>query len=455
MGNWQRYLAETRAAGMAELLDILRIPSVSTDPAHNGDVQRCAQWVADRLTTAGVPEVEILDSALHPVVWGRWHAAPGKPTVLIYGHYDVQPADPLELWTRDPFEPAVRDGNIYARGASDMKANLVTVVQAVDALAACSPTGAPPVNLTFFFEGEEEIGSPHAADILTQHTDKFAADLVLSCDGGQAGPDQARLTVAFKGVTGLQINLSTGTTDLHSGGYGAAVPNAAQAVAKLAASFHDDEGRVLVEGFYDDVIDLTDADRTEFAAAAIPDDELLAEAGVRALWGEPGYTAPERRGGRPTIDINGIWGGFQGPGMKTVTPCLAHLKVTSRLVANQDSTKIADLIRQHALTHAPAGAEISFSDEEPGSDPYMAPRGFLGERVARDVLTAQYGSPPQIARAGGSVPILATFRQILGIETVTIGFGLPGSQAHAPNEWYRESQFDRARSVYAAFLEAF
>jgi acetylornithine deacetylase/succinyl-diaminopimelate desuccinylase-like protein len=452
MGNWQQRLDNSRASGLDELYDILRIPSVSTEPAHAGDVRRCARWVADRLTRAGVPEVEFLETPLHPVVYGRWHAAPGKPTLLIYGHYDVQPVDPLDLWTSDPFEPTVRDGKIYARGVSDMKANLVTVVQAMEALALAN--GAPPVNLTFFFEGEEEIASPHAADILTQYRDRFAADLVLSCDGGQAGPDQAKMTVAFKGVTGLQINLSTGSTDLHSGGYGAAVPNAAQAIAKLAASFHDENGRVLVEGFYDDVIDLTDEDRVEFKAAETPDDELMAEAGVRALWGETGYTAQERRGGRPTIDVNGIWSGFQGAGVKTVTPCLAHLKVTSRLVANQDNCRIAELIKEHALRHAPAGTEITFSDQEEGSKPYMAPRGFIGERVARQVLEAHYGSPPQIARAGGSVPILATFKDILGVDTVTIGFGLPGSQAHAPNEWYLESQFDRARSVYAAFLEA-
>jgi len=452
MGSWQQRLDSSCAEGLHELFDILRIPSVSTEPAYAGEVRRCAQWVADRLTRAGVPEVEILETALHPVVFGRWHAAPDKPTLLIYGHYDVQPVDPIDLWTTDPFEPTVRDGKIYARGVSDMKANLATVVQAVEAVARTS--GAPPVNLTFFFEGEEEIASPHAADVLSQHKDRFAADLVLSCDGGQAGPDQGKLTVAFKGVTGLQINLTTGSTDLHSGGYGAAVPNAAQAIAKLAASFHDDEGRVLVEGFYDDVIDLTDQDRAEFKAAETSDDDLMAEAGVRAFWGETGYTSQERRGGRPTIDVNGIWGGFQGAGVKTVTPCVAHLKVTSRLVANQDNRRIAGLIKEHARFHAPTGAEITFSDEEEGSEPYMAPRNFIGERVARDVLETHYGSPPQIARAGGSVPILATFKDILGIDTVTIGFGLPGSQAHAPNEWYLESQFDRARTIYAAFLEA-
>jgi acetylornithine deacetylase/succinyl-diaminopimelate desuccinylase-like protein len=450
---WQAYLDDHRGQHLDELFEILRIPSVSTDPERAGDVRRCAQWVADKLTRAGVPEVEILQTAGHPVVYGAWRAAPRKPTVLIYGHYDVQPADPLDLWTSDPFEPTRRDGRIYARGSSDMKANLVTVVQAVEALAAVS--GAPPVNVVFFLEGEEEIASPNAADTLARHKDRFRADLALSCDGGQAAPDLAKLTVAYKGVTGLQINLSTGSTDLHSGGYGAAVPNAAQAIAKLAATFHDDDGRVLVEGFYDDVIDLTDSDREELKSAAISTDELMAEAGVRAIWGEPGYTAQERRGGRPTIDVNGIWSGFQGRGVKTVTPCEAHLKVTARLVANQDNIRIAELIKHHALKHAPTGAEITFSDAESGSKPYMAPRGFPGETVARRVLETQYGKAPQIARAGGSVPILATFRDILGIETVTIGFGLPGSQAHAPNEWYQESQFDLARTVYAAFLEAF
>ena len=448
---WQARLDATRDTGLAELFDLLRIPSISTDPAHATDVRRCAEWVAARLTSAGVPEVEIMETPRHPVVYGAWRPHPGRPTLLIYGHYDVQPVDPIDLWTTDPFEPTRGDGKIYARGTSDMKANLLTVIQAVEAVSQAS--GQPPVNVVFFLEGEEEIGSPHAAWVLEQYRDKFSADLVLSCDGGQAGADLPRLTIAFKGMTALQINVTTGTTDLHSGGYGAAVPNAAQVVARLATTFHDGQGRVLVEGFYDDVVDLTDQDREEFRAAEIPDDELLAEAGVRTLWGEPGYTAQERRGGRPTLDINGIWGGFQGEGVKTVTPCRAHLKVTSRLVVNQDNIKIGELIRAHALRHAPSGVEVTFSDVEAGNRPYMAPRDFIGERVARDVLTAHYGVPPQIARAGGSVPILPTFKQILGLDTVTIGFGLPGSRAHAPNEWYLESQFDRARAVYAAFLE--
>jgi acetylornithine deacetylase/succinyl-diaminopimelate desuccinylase-like protein len=451
-GQWQDALAESRDAGMRELFDLLRIPSISTEPAFAGEVRRCAEWVARRLSAAGVPEVEILETARHPVVYGAWRAAPGKPTVLVYGHYDVQPVDPIDLWATDPFEPVLRDGNIYARGAADMKANLLTMIQAVEAVAGTA--GSPPVNIVFLLEGEEEIGSPNAGALLEKHRERFQADLVLSGDGSQAAANVAKLTVAVKGMTALQINLNIGSTDLHSGGYGAAVPNAVQAMVKLAGTFHDERGRVLVDGFYDDVVELSESDRAELKISAISDAALMAEAGVRATWGEPGYTAHERRAGRPTIDFNGIWGGFQGAGVKTVTPCQAHLKVTSRLVANQDNARIADLIKTHALAHAPEGAEVSFSELEEGSKPYLSPRGFIGEVAAGRVLTEYYGAPPQIARTGGSVPILARFKDILGIDTVTIGFGLPGSKAHAPNEWYLESQFDRARSVYAAFFKA-
>ena len=449
-GTAQAWLDAHRDQHMTELEQFLRIPSISTDPYRKDDVRAAAEWVATRLKTAGVPEVELLDTPLHPVVFGRWHAAPGKPTILVYGHYDVQPVDPIHLWESDPFEPTRRDGKIYARGVSDMKTNLLTIIQGVE--AAAQATGAPPVNLTFFFEGEEEIGSPSAEATLTANRERLTADFAMSGDGGQVSPTQSRLTVAYKGITGLQIDLTTGRTDLHSGGYGAAVANAAQAVAKLAATFHDADGRVLVDGFYDDVIDLTALDKAEIAAAAQTDESLLGEAGVFAILGEPGYTAAERRGGRPTLDINGIWSGFEGTGSKTVTPCEAHIKVTARLVANQDNHKIADLIRAHALKHAPAGAKVTFADSEHGSPPYLATRGFAGEIAATEVLSTIYGVAPQIGRAGGSVPILSSFKAILGIDSVTIGFGLPGSQAHAPNEWYLESQFDLARTVYAEFF---
>ena len=451
--NMHTWLDQNHADHMADLETFLRIPSISTDPERKGDVRQAAEWVAMQMRSAGIPEVELIETPLHPVVTGTWHAAPGKPTILVYGHYDVQPVDPLNLWESDPFVPTRRDGKIFARGVSDMKTNLLTIIQGV--AASAQATGVPPVNLTFFFEGEEEIGSPSAEAVLMANKDRFAADIVLSGDGGQSSATQPRLTVAYKGITGLQIDLRTSTTDLHSGGYGAAVPNAAQAAAKLAATFHDDEGRVLVAGFYDDVIDLTAQDKAEIAAVPFDENEFLAEAGATATWGEPGYSVQERRGGRPTIDINGLWSGFEGGGSKTVTPCEAHIKITARLVANQDNHKVADLIRAHAIEHAPKGVQVSFADSEHGSTPYMATRGFLGEEVATRVLTETYGVAPQIGRAGGSVPILSHFKAILGIDSVTIGFGLPGSQAHAPNEWYLESQFDLARLVYARFFSAF
>ena len=447
------YLRTTRDDHFQEFLDLLRIPSVSTTPELAGDVHRCAEWVADRMRRAGIPTVELVETGRHPVITGEWISAPGKPTVLIYGHYDVQPADPLDLWETPPFEPTIRDGRIFARGAADMKSNLITVIQAIEAVAKSNTV--MPVNLRFFFEGEEEIGSPSAPQVVESLKSRLEADGVLSCDGGMESPTQAGLTVGLKGITGLQINLRTGASDLHSGMYGATVPNALQAMIKLAATFHTADGRVAIEGFYDDVIELTEAEKAEINNYPLSEAEILKSAGVSTAWGEPGYTALERMGARPTIDFNGLWGGFQGEGSKTVTPCEAHLKITSRLVPDQDPATVYEMIKKHALKHAPAGAEVTFVASEWGAPAYLIPRDNVLQATAERVLTEQYGSKPLIVRSGGSVPITATFKRILGLETVTIGFGLPGSHIHAPNEWFREADFDRARAVYTAYLEAF
>lgn len=452
-GTVQEYLDAHRDQDFQEFLELLRIPSVSTTPELKDEVHRCAEWVAARLKRAGVPTVELLETDLHPVVLGEWTGQADKPTILVYGHYDVQPADPLDLWESAPFEPTIRDGRIYARGAADMKSNLITVIQAVQAVVAVN--GTPPVNLIFLFEGEEEIGSPNARPFIEKYRARLKADGVLSCDGGMEGPDTAGLLVSLKGITGLQVNLRTSSTDLHSGMYGATVPNALQAMVTLAATFHLPDGRVAIDGFYDDVVELTAEEKAELARNPLTERELLDEAGVKNAWGEPGYTFLERMGARPTIDFNGLWGGFQGEGSKTVTPCEAHLKITSRLVPTQDPGKIAELIRQHAIKHAPPGAEITFEQSEWGATAYSTPRDNKLQVAAERVLTEQYGKPPTIVRAGGSVPITSTFKDVLGLDTVTIGFGLPGSQVHAPNEWFREEDFDRARSVYAAYLSAF
>jgi acetylornithine deacetylase/succinyl-diaminopimelate desuccinylase-like protein len=441
--TWQAFLDDREATHDEEFFELVRIPTVSTDPAHAADMRRGAAWVAARLTAAGVPHVELLESPGHPVVYGTWHGVEGGRTVLVYGHYDVQPADPLELWETPAFEPTVRDGRVYARGAADMKANLVTVIQAVEALAA--QHGQPPLNLTFFFEGEEEIGSAHTPGVVREHRDKLGADVVLSCDGGMEGPDRAALLVGLKGITGCQLDLSVGSSDMHSGQYGAAVPNALRAMAELAASFHTADGRVAVDGFYDEVVDLTPAEREEIALVNQSDEELKEEAGVYALWGEAGYTPVERQFARPTLDFNGMWGGWQGEGVKTVTPCEAHLKITCRLVPDQDPARIVDLIRAHVAAHTPAGSEGPGRAERVGCAGLRGPADnpFLltAERVMADV----YGSRPLVVRSGGSVPITEVFRSILGLDTVTIGFGCRGARSTRPNEWFRMEDLAKAR----------
>lgn len=452
-GTWKQHLADAKDAHFDELLDLLRIPSISTSPAHKEAVADTATWVANRLKAAGVPEVEIVPSAGHPNVLARWHAAPGKPTVLVYGHFDVQPVDPLNLWETDPFDPTIRDGQIYARGVADMKTNLLTLIQGVEALAKANG-GQPGVNITFLFEGEEEIGSPNLPTVVVEQREKLKADFALSADGGMAGPDQPSLVVGLKGICAVQVDLRTGSTDLHSGGYGAAVPNAVQTLVRLAHTFHNDSGRVAVEGFYDDVVELTEQERAEIAEIPYFEKQFKDEAGVQTTWGEPGYTVTERRWARPTVDFNGIWGGFQGDGVKTVTPCEAHLKITCRLVVNQDPKKIVQLLEKHVQKHAPAGVKATVVPQETGARPYVIKRDNPALTVATQVLEDAYDKPIWFVRAGGSVPITEVFQRELGIDTVTIGFGLPGSRVHAPNEWFRVEDVDRARTVYAAYFEA-
>ncbi|MDQ4045088.1 MAG: M20/M25/M40 family metallo-hydrolase, partial [Chloroflexota bacterium] len=314
--DWKQDLENRKDALEQELMELLSMPSVSTDPQRVPDIRATAEWVAERLRAAGVPEVRIVETKGHPSVLGRWHVSDDQPTVLIYGHYDVQPAEPLELWVTPPFEPTVRDGKVYGRGSADMKGNLLTSLHGVEALARAY--GQPPINVIFLYEGEEEIGSPHLPKLVEQEKDFLACDAVLSADGGQFGPDQPELTVAMKGLGGCQINLTTANSDLHSGQFGATVPNAVQAMVQLAATFHDADGRVQIDGFYDKVHDLTEEERAEIAEVPFDEEEFKQELGLDELWGEEGWTPRERQWARPTADFNGIWGGFQGEGTKTV-----------------------------------------------------------------------------------------------------------------------------------------
>ena len=449
---WDSYLAEHHDEHFAELVELLKIPRISTSPERKGDMIEAADWVAARLSAAGVPEVEILPTAGHPNVLGKWHAASGKPTVLVYGHFDVQPVDPLNLWESEPFDPQIRDGLMYARGIADMKTNLLTLIQAVEALA--KTTGQPPVNLTFLFEGEEEIGSPNLPGIVIAERERLKCDVALSADGGMESSEQPALLVGLKGICAMQIDLRTASSDLHSGMYGAAVPNAVQMLVQLADTFHTDDGRVAVDGFYDTVRDLTSQERTEFAEIPFDEEQFKAEAGVSTLWGEEAYTVTERSWARPTLDMNGIWGGFQGIGTKTVTPAEAHLKITCRLVVDQEPAEIVKLVQAHVVKYCPPGVTANVVVQEMGSGPYAIRRDNPTLQVAGRVMEEIYGRKPWVVRSGGSVPITRVFLRELGVETVTIGFGLPGSHIHAPNEWFKVSDFDRAREVYAAFFAA-
>ncbi|MGB3330642.1 MAG: dipeptidase [Thermomicrobiales bacterium] len=452
MADWRSELDANVDAHAQEFFDLLRIPSVSTDPAHKADVDAAAQWVASRLERAGVPTVTIATSPGHPAVIGRWEVDPAQPTLLIYGHYDVQPEAPLDLWETPPFEPTVRDGKVFARGSSDMKGNLLTAIQGAEAIAAANG-GKPPINLAFIFEGEEEIGSPSLVGIIREHKDLLAADAVASADGGQFDESTPAVTVALKGLAGMQVNLRTANSDLHSGGYGASVPNAVQAMVQLAATFHDAEGHVLVAGFYDRVRDLTDADKAEIAATPFDEAEFKTTLGLDALWGEAGYTVRERIWGRPTLDMNGIWGGYQGDGVKTVTPNEAHLKITCRLVPDQDPATVVDLIRAHVEAHCPPGATVEVVPAQGAASPYVVNRETDLYRAATTVLSELYGKPPVLVRAGGTIPATAIFKQELGADTITFAWAMPDSRAHAPNEWYRLDDFTRGRTAYALLIE--
>jgi acetylornithine deacetylase/succinyl-diaminopimelate desuccinylase-like protein len=364
----------------------------------------------------------------------------------------VQPAEPLDLWKTPPFEPAVEDGVIVARGSSDMKGNLLTAIQGVEAVARANG-GRPPINVSFIFEGEEEIGSPNFRSILREHKDFLKADAVISADGGQQGPGTPSVGVSLKGLGGVQINLTTTNTDMHSGSYGAWMPNAVQSLVQLAATFHDIDGRVQVAGFYDTVRELTPEEREEIAQLPIDEEGAKRDFAVDALWGEKGFSPRERQWTRPTLDMNGIWGGFQGEGVKTVTPCQAHLKVTCRLVADQDPAEIVGLIRKHVEAHRPPGATVEVVPLPGSARPYAVDRSHPVFGAVRDVLTELYGTEPVIVRAGGTVPATGIFKDELGVETITLGWGLPDSKAHAPNEWYRVEDYTRGRVGYGLLLE--
>lgn len=448
--TWQNYLETHQADFEARLLDFLRIPSISSLPEHADDVRAAGAWVMAQLQRAGMEHVEMLETGGHPVVYADWLHASGKPTVMIYGHFDTQPVDPLELWDSPPFTPVVKDGRVHARGASDDKGNMLAPVLALEALLQSE--GRLPINVKCFFEGQEEIGSPTLPAFVAANKTRFACDFVLSADGGQWSEEQPALLVGLKGLAALQIDVVGPAYDVHSGLYGGAIQNPIHALAAILASMRSADGRILIEGFYDDVAPLSDSDRAEIARVPYDEESVRQKLGIGAFFGEPGYTTLERSWGRPTLEVNGIWGGFQGEGVKTVLPSEAHAKITCRLVANQRPEKIAELLAQHVARYTPPGVKVTVSIKENGALPYLMSGDHPGNRAARDVLVALYGKEPFLARSGGSIPVTAMFLESLGAYTVSFGFGLNDERQHSPNEFFRLENFARGQQAYCMLL---
>lgn len=448
--TWETYLVEHQSQHQDELLQFLSIPSISSLPDHVADVRRAAQWVAARLTAAGLEGVQILETGGHPVVYGEWLHAAEKPTILIYGHFDTQPVDPLELWTHPPFAPTIIEDRVYARGASDDKGNMFTPILGVEALL--KEEGALPVNVKFFFEGQEEIGSPQLPAFIEQHRDLLACDLVVSSDGGQYSEDHPSLMLSAKGLAGVQIDVRGAKGDLHSGMYGGAVPNPIHALTAILASMRSAEGKILVEGFYDAVVPLSEADRAAIAEIPFDAQEYQERIGISALVAEPGYTPQEHLMARPTLEVNGIWGGFQGEGVKTVLPAEAHAKITCRLVVNQDPASIVDLIARHVEKHTPPGVQATVRALPGTARPYLIPADHWGNQAAAAVLEELYGKEPYLLRIGGSIPVCELFLTHLGAYTVGFAFGLNDEQIHAPNEFFRLSSWRRGPVAYGKLL---
>ena len=451
MAPWETYLLDHKERFLNELLEFLRIPSISALPAHAGDVQQAARWVEERMRAAGIESVCIMPTGGHPVVYGDWLHAPGKPTILIYGHFDTQPVDPLDLWDSPPFEPVIREGRIYARGATDDKGNMFIPIVVAEAMLKTG--GSLPVNLKFLFEGQEEIGSPQLPEFISTHRDLLACDMVLSSDGGQWAEDQPMEVLGTRGLAAVFIDVQGPDHDLHSGTYGGTIANPLHALVHILDTMHDPDGRVTVQGFYEDVRPLTDEMRASLAEVPYDEPRYLAETGSPRPFGEPGYTTYERAGLRPTLEINGLYGGFQGDGLKTVLPSKAHAKISCRLVADQDPKKIADLLVRHIEKVAPPAVTVTATKSPSQAIPYLVPSDHAGLKAASSVLQDIYGKKPYRLCMGGSIPANAMFLEYLKAYTIVFAFGHQDENQHSPNEFFRISGCEKGQKAYAMLLQ--
>ncbi|MDO4245659.1 MAG: dipeptidase [Deinococcus sp.] len=437
-----------RQQANAELFELLRIPSVSADPAYKADVARAADWLQLKLQSLGFA-ARVDATPGHPIVYAERLNAPGKPTILIYGHYDVQPEAPLEEWVTPPFEPTIRDGRIYARGSTDDKGQAYAHIKGVELLLS---QGELPVNVKFFLEGEEEIGSPSIKPYLEAHKDELKADVIVISDGSRFAKDVPTITYGVRGLSYVEIHVQGANRDLHSGSYGGAAPNPINALCEIIAGLKDEQGRVTIPGFYDGVTPLTDDERAMWASLPHSDEEFAASIGVDALPGEEGYTVLERIWGRPTLDVNGIWGGYQGEGSKTVIAAKAGAKVSMRLVPGQDPDRVTQLIKDYVPTIAPKGVKAEVLGHH-GGQPVMFPTDSAWIQGANRALKRVYGRDAAFARTGGSIPIVADFDQILQTPVLFVDFGLNEDAPHSPNESFALEDYHNGILTSAYLLE--
>src|ERR1044071_4355050 len=448
---WKDYQEKNKDRFLNEMLDLLRIPSVSAKSEHKADMLKCAELVKQRLLDAGCDKAEVMATDGHPAVYGEKMIDPSKPTVLVYGHYDVQPADPLELWHSGPFEPVIKDERIYARGACDDKGQVYMHIKALETMVK---TNTLPTNVKFIIEGEEEVGSPNLGNFIKEKKDMLQADVILISDTAMLSLGTPSIDVGVRGLSYIEVEITGPDRDLHSGVYGGAVANPITILAKMIATLHDENNHITIPGFYDDVVEATVEERKKMAAAPYDEKEYKEDLGVKELWGEKGFTTNERTGIRPTLELNGIWGGYIGEGAKTVLPSKAFAKISARLVPNQDSNKITDILISHLKKIAPANVTVEARPHH-GGEAYMTPIDSKGYKAAAKAIETTFGKTPIPVRGGGSIPICSILEKELGIQIIFMGFGLDNDNLHSPNEKYNLENYYKGIETIPYFHKYF
>jgi acetylornithine deacetylase/succinyl-diaminopimelate desuccinylase-like protein len=448
---WKEYQEKNQQRFLDEMLELLRIPSISAKMERKDDMRKCAELVRQRLLDSGADKAEVMDTDGHPVVYGEKIIDPAKPTVLVYGHYDVQPPEPLELWHSGPFEPVIKDGKIYARGSADDKGQFYMHVKAMETMVQ---TKSMETNIKFLIEGEEEVGSPNLGKFVAGHKDLLKADVILISDSAMISMEHPSLDIGVRGLSYIEVEVTGANRDLHSGTYGGAVANPITILAKMIASLHDENNHITIPGFYDDVVEATKEERELMAKAPYSEEAYKKDLNVQELWGEKGFTTNERTGIRPTLEVNGIWGGYTGEGAKTVLPSKATAKISARLVPNQNSRKITSLLLEHFKKIAPPSVSVH-AFEHHGGEAYMTPIDSKGYQAAAKAIQTTFGKTPIPVRGGGSIPICSILERELGIKIVFMGFGLDNDNLHSPNEKFNIENYYKGIETIPYFHKFF